>query len=543
MVRILDSTLVNNTNKVIESDGYYYINGVGYNKTDMTPIIFKSFCNGGASNVFSMNNTLAPVVESTYWTGLRKNAILRDSKNVDISYVANYFYSSRKGYTSGTDTSITLNIFKDKKKIYKQHWRENQTGYTWGENFVTWLGQSDTTLYYVSVQGSQEYSYAPDNSNYPIRATINAIPKKIEDVNDGFKKVLLTISKSNGNFKVIKETKGAIYFVLDKNGYEYEFAMLNKDSDKVTILKTFRPIETDYYDNTNSPNITCSDIIKKEENLYECYIGGQKTLVVDDSNTTYPEIISKLIIDTSSNTVEIKPIQLDETPFFGKEFGKYYNEVFTMEDNGKRFLITMTSCAYSRTFPSDTKLISVYELNEENPNSISGTLVDSINDKNIVGDFHGMIKNSKYNSFIAFTSITAYIFKFNSQKKIFERFTLSITPNCVGIDLNSNYWVMNNLNEVFYFNEDTVWEVDIKLPNDELVYEGQDINSNIKVATQSFLGGYIQTRLRLTILGDAKFTNEDKKIIVIDTNSNGYKDIPITITNSGSVEIVPEIIF
>lgn len=543
---IVDSNNVSRTTKMLETNDSYYINGLHYDKNTMNPTIFKSFCDNGLANAFCFNQTLAPNFEQKYFTGLRTKNILVDNNNPNICYISNYHkIKENTTYLSGSNKDFQINVFENGKKLYTQTYYENISSYNFGVSFTKWLGQSDTHLYFTIVK-SDNYTPTPDGESAPVLTSIIQIPKSFNSFVSSpliANNLLYTFKKSNGDITVLKETDMAIWIVSELSGHQYEFGKIIKTSNTYQTIRTFNVsvgVDETFYQDITSSGVRVG-FKKNSDDEYECYFSGRKTV----SDDTYENLIQKAIINTNLETIDIKNITLDEEPYFGHKFGHYYNTITYFENGGKKYLLTSSNVFVNSVtnFTSSDKVISLYEINDASPDAITATLLSSIEAQNMSGKYYGMLFNENLKSFIILTSITSYIVDIDFISNQFKIRNLNLFANAIGIDLNSNYWVIDTSSQVFLFNKETVSEIKIKTPKDLIEYEGSPIPINIEVASINYEGDYFPTRVRLTIDGEATFTDDGTKVKTIETLEGGFKEIGVTISNAGAIRIIPEVIF
>lgn len=541
---IVDSNVVSQTSKMIETNNSYYINGLHYDKNTMNPTVFKSFCDNGLSNSFCFNQTLAPNFEQKYFTGLRTKNILIDNKNPNISYVSNY-HKIKNNYYSSTNKNFQIDIFKNGTNLYTQTYYENINTSNWGVNFTKWIGQSDTYLYFTIVK-SDGSSNPPDVASVPISTSIVKVKKNLNNLQavplTAKDNIVYTFKKSNGDIIVLKETDTAIWLISELSGYQYEFGKIMKTNNTYQTIKTFNILLEDesFYQDSASSGVRAG-FNKINDDEYECYFSGRKTI----EEGIYQNLIQKAIINTNLETVDIKNITLNEEPYFGHKFGHYYNTITYFKNEDKKYLITSTNvfCDSATDFTGTDKIISMYEINDSSSDAITGTLLSQIKAQDLSGKYYGMLFNEELKSLMILTSVTTYIVDIDFISNQLKLRNLNIFSNSIGIDLKNNYWAIDSLSQVYLFNKETISEVKINIPQGEIEYVGTPIPINIEVASINYGGSYIPTKVRLTIDGEANFTDDDSKVKVIDTLDNGFKEIGITITNAGAIRIIPEVIF
>lgn len=542
MTRILNALNATQTTKAYETGNYLYFNGVAHSKSNMTTIPFIPFTNGGNSGEIAFNDMLMPQYRQKYWNSVSKNNLC-----LDINDSNSYFFlePNNAEYNSSTyGMYFYLNKVTEKKQCVarvQEYYKNSSSYYRYGDAVTGILGSDTSHMYimlcesgYQTSSSSSVNPYPPTNTSYPMKATLCYVYKDSNSVSE-----ITSFSHSSGSFKVLRETPSNIYFLIEKQGYAYDFCNLAKSTKQVTTISTFYASENDLYQNSSSGGVAPSDLIKLSDDIFESYISGQLSITGDDGQTTYKNIISKAILNVENNSVEVKQIELDQEPLFKHTLAVNYNNIFIIEKNNKRFLIASMYVPYSISLNNDDTIIQVYELDESDSNNLRGTLVQEIKQKDINGVFHGWLQGKSNNLFMAVTSTTTLAFKFSFGEKKFKILDLGITGRFVGKDTNDNFFVMNNTYEVHLFNDENIYNLSLEMPTDDFTYENADIDTNIKIWAKNIEDEYMDLEVRLVITGDAKFKNEDSQAIIIHTETSGVKEIPITITGGGEIRITP----
>lgn len=539
---LVDSSCVSATSKIIETNKGYYVNGVHYDRYNMNPTIFKCFCDNGLTNSFCFDQTLAPNFEQKYFTGLRTKNILVDNNNPEICYVSNY-NKIKSDYALGIGNGFQINIFENATNLYKQTYYNNIDLFNWGYNFTKWLGQNDTHLYLTVVKNSA--STTPNNTSSPVSTIIIKIKKSFTNISDiaiTNSDIMYTFPKCNGDIIILKETDTVIYLVSELSGYQYEFGKIIKTSNTYQTIKNFKILvdEEKFYQDMMSSGVRAS-FNKINEDEYECFFSGRE--IINNEEQIYKNLIQKAIINTNLETVDIKEVTLDDEPYFGHKFGDFYNTITYFENKDKKYLITSTNIFYDSTtkFNNTDKIISMYEIDDSMPDTITGTLADKITITQLSGDYYGMLFNKELNSLMLLTSITSYILDIDFITKKFKLRNLNVFANEIGIDLNNNYWAIDPLTNVYLFNKEAISEIKVEAP--KIVDYDLTPTFDIQVAGINYEGDYISQEVVLKIDGDANFTDDMSKVKTLNTLDTGFKEVSITLNSKNDITILPEVPF
>lgn len=535
MAKILNNLNPTQTTKAYETGNYLYFNGVAYNKNTLAPIPFIPFTNNSNQNNMMFNSMLSSKKRTYYWNTRMLNSMFLDNKEADTYFCSEMMSASN---SSGSVDSIYLNKIKEKEKALARM----QVYYysVYGLPLIKIIGQNDTYAFCIFQDGYSSTSYSPNNTSYPMKANIGYFYK---NSSNSYIYSITSSLRSAGEVQVLREDEDTIILIINDNGYKYNVVSISKKSITATTLFTFQALEDDViYKNIDTMGVSLSQVKKITDDKFEVYISAQKTDPVTDGGTqTYTNVLSKAIIDLSDNTFIVKAITLDEEPQFIHKLAQYYNNISIIEKNNKKFLMTSTYITGAYSIPTnmlENKAIQIFELNEDDEDNIIGTEVYSMKFNQFNGNFQGFLQNQD-NLFVAVTDKTTLFLKFNLSEKNLKMLDVGIDHELVGMDLNGNFYVQNSSKEVYYFNSENMYNFKLEEPTDEFTYEGTDIDTNIKISAKNLEDEYIELDVRLVIVGDAKFKNEDSQSIITKTLTTGVKEIPITITGGGNVKIVP----
>lgn len=535
MAKILNNLNPTQTTKAYETGNYLYFNGIAYNKNTLAPIPFIPFTNNSNQNNMMFNSMLSSKKRTYYWNTRMLNSMFLDNKEADTYFCSEMMSASNY---SGSVDSIYLNKIKEKEKVLAR--MEVYYSSVYGLPLIKIIGQNDTYAFCIFQDGYSSTSYVPNNTSYPMKANIGYFYK---NSSSSYIYSITSSLRSAGEVQVLREDEDTIIIIINDNGYKYNVVSISKKSITATTLFTFQALEDDViYKNIDTMGVSLSQVKKITDDKFEVYISAQKTDTVTDGDTqTYTNVLSKAIIDLSDNTSIVKAITLDEEPQFIHKLAQYYNNISIIEKNNKKFLMTSTYITGTYSIPTnilENKAIQIFELNEDDEDNITGTEVYSMKFNQFNGSFQGFLQNQD-NLFVAVTDKTTLFLKFNLSEKNLKMLDVGIDHELVGMDLNGNFYVQNSSKEVYYFNSENMYNFKLEEPTDEFTYEGTDIDTNIKISAKNLEDEYIELDVRLVIVGDAKFKNEDSQSIITKTLTTGVKEIPITITGGGNVKIVP----
>ena len=127
-------------------------------------------------------------------------------------------------------------------------------------------------------------------------------------------------------------------------------------------------------------------------------------------------------------------------------------------------------------------------------------------------------------------------YKLNTSTDTYSKcFEVAGTFNTIGIDENKKFYTFDNSNVCHIYNDVTSYLLDAQFEKTSYNYANTNISSYVRIYSKNFLNNYIQTKVKVMIEGNCRFTENNKKEIITYTNASGTKDIPVTITAGGTM--------
>lgn len=132
------------------------------------------------------------------------------------------------------------------------------------------------------------------------------------------------------------------------------------------------------------------------------------------------------------------------------------------------------------------------------------------------------------------TRIMAYRLNIKTEKyeKCFEK---AGTYYTIGLDENNKFYMFDSNNNCSIYNDVTSYELFAKFEHDSYNYTNGPIDTYITISSKNFLSEYINTKVELTLSGNCKFFENNRKTLVTYTSSTGELNIPVTVTNGGTM--------
>lgn len=132
------------------------------------------------------------------------------------------------------------------------------------------------------------------------------------------------------------------------------------------------------------------------------------------------------------------------------------------------------------------------------------------------------------------TRIMAYRLNLETEKyeKCFEK---AGTYYTVGLDENNKFYMFDSNNNCSIYNDVTSYELFAKFEHDSYNYTNGPIDTYVAISSKNFLSEYINTKVELTLSGNCKFFENNRKTLITYTSSTGELNIPVTVTNGGTM--------
>ena len=136
--------------------------------------------------------------------------------------------------------------------------------------------------------------------------------------------------------------------------------------------------------------------------------------------------------------------------------------------------------------------------------------------------------------FLLNTRIMAYKLNLKTEKyeKCFEK---AGTYYTIGLDENNKFYMFDSNNNCSIYNDVTSYELFAKFEHDSYNYANGPIDTYVSISSKNFLSEYINTKVELILEGNCKFTENNKKTLITHTQSTGKLNVPVTVTNGGTM--------
>ena len=402
------------------------------------------------------------------------------------------------------------------------------------------LGQTNSYIIIASI--SSGANYPGIYSNGPRLQTLSYI----------------TITKSNMSVKsmnvgvyydysvyLIKETNDSLYLYENLGGRIYIIRFDPYTNTRTVFFSKETYADKDCIGISNIGNfqnkyyiLTCNSIkdyyafqeltIDFEYNKVSC----EEKILEKDSNFPYHYATSRTdLLDCSWLQIDLKNVNNtyisitvhdNVNKIHGYEYGNYYH---SSGDTWMNLGQTVSSQAkYHRHI--------LYKYDKENDKWISKGI---INPDEQTQHIYGVLYYDDYTPiFLLNTRIMAYKLNLKTEKyeKVFEKPGTFYT---IGLDENNKFYMFDSNNNCYIYNDISSYELFATFEHDSYEYDNKPIQTYVTISSKNFVSQYIATKVELTLEGNCKFTENNKKTLITHTQSTGKLNVPVTVTNGGTM--------
>ena len=532
---------------VFETPDDIIINSQIYDKITMEPKPYNFFNTNYCLN--NKNLLLHEINILEYpWAMIAKEPdyryYIQDTQNSDIFYcLTEQTYDNQNQYflkiqKTNTGFKILNTIAPD------SGYRYGFSG-SWGDSkssvcHYKMLGQTDKYIILTQTMSGIPYVY---DSNQPRRATLSYLIINKSNMTIRFKNINVYYDYS---VYLIKETNYSLYLYENLGGRIYIIRF-----DPYTNTRTILFSKETYAD---SKCIGISNIIKFNNKYY---------ILTGNSDNNY-YAFQELTIDFKYNKITCVEKTLEQDSNFLYHYAtsrtdfldcswlqidlKNINDTYisiTIHDNANKihaygfsglenYYDSNAWINLGQTVSSEAKYHRhiLYKYDKENDKWISKGI---INPDEQTQHIYGVLYYDDYTPiFLLNTRIIAYRLNLKTEKyeKCFEK---AGTYYTIGLDENNKFYMFDSNNNCNIYNDVTSYELFAKFEHDSYNYTNGPIDTYVSISSKNFLSEYINTKVELTLSGNCKFFENNRKTLVTYTSSTGELNIPVTVTNGGTM--------
>lgn len=532
---------------VFETPDDIIINSQIYDKVTMEPKPYNFFNTNYCLN--NKNLLLHEVNILEYpWAMIAKEPdykyYIQDTQNSDIFYcITEQAYDNQSQYL--------LKIQKTNTGWVQLNTLAPDSGYRCGTGvyakttglFYKLIGQTDNSLVVISTSNGGDYVRYGNGPRYQ---TLTYVIVNKQDMS--VRSYINVGYYYDYSVYIIKETSDSVYVFENLAGRI-----------KISRIDTYTGTRTEFFQKDcgiDSKSIGISNIVKfkdryitmtsnsdgtkyafQEINInfqYNTFSCTEKALEIDN-NFPFHYAIDNSKLDAAWLQIDLKSI--DDT-FIGitvhDDRNKYHSYTYHWRDNDsdnnnsnpwqKQEQTVLSSLKYHRHI--------LYKYDEDNDEWISKGIITPDEETQHI---YGVLYYDQYTPiFLLNTRIMAYKLNLKTEKyeKVFEKPGTFYT---IGLDENNKFYIFDSNNNCYIYNDISSYELFATFEQDSYEYDNKPIQTYVTISSKNFVSQYIATKVELTLEGNCKFTENNKKTLITHTQSTGKLNIPVTVTNGGTM--------
>lgn len=409
--------------------------------------------------------------------------------------------------------------------------------------FYKLIGQTDNSLVVISTSNGGDYVRYGNGPRYQ---TLTYVIVNKQDMS--VRSYINVGYYYDYSVYIIKETSDSVYVFENLAGRI-----------KISRIDTYTGTRTEFFQKDcgiDSKSIGISNIVKfkdryitmtsnsdgtkyafQEINInfqYNTFSCTEKALEIDN-NFPFHYAIDNSKLDAAWLQIDLKSI--DDT-FIGitvhDDRNKYHSYTYHWRDNDsdnnnsnpwqKQEQTVLSSLKYHRHI--------LYKYDEDNDEWISKGIITPDEETQHI---YGVLYYDQYTPiFLLNTRIMAYKLNLKTEKyeKVFEKPGTFYT---IGLDENNKFYIFDSNNNCYIYNDISSYELFATFEQDSYEYDNKPIQTYVTISSKNFVSQYIATKVELTLEGNCKFTENNKKTLITHTQSTGKLNIPVTVTNGGTM--------
>ena len=507
--------------KIVETPKHFSLNTQLYNKLSFKPYPMKFFTRpiGQMLSLYTSIDRIAHIYNSTYHTldSLYNEEhnninIIQDKSDPDIFYaIRPYNGNSCEGciiekcrYDELTMEYTIMNTIDIGSIIEKVRIR------------AKFLYENDDSIIVFAVGKSLSASSTLS------RSVICIINKKTFAINN-------LINDNEFNAYIVANSSSTLYILRVSSSStvsKFYINKLNTDTNEYTQIYEYAQTT-----NTLAKRTMCNPV-KIGNDSYMLY-----TYMED---TVYFYKIMKTSIDTNTDTVITELIDIDLNGFILDISGdlsdrnNLYHTLRLIETNDNMYLSLLIHAQANTTTNNIYKQCLHALIKAENGKF---TVVDTTS---LIDGCYGSLEyiDAKQQIFFTSNSILFYVFNETEEKMILTHRRTGLYSQ-IGLD---------SLNRIILHTQDGSLEIItegnssiLKADFNKDIYN-KDKNNNIETTVEfyakNFLDEYVDTEVKLTLIGPVVFKQNDSQTLITSSSNEGIKSVPVIITGVGNIEVI-----
>lgn len=530
-----DTIITGAVPRIVETPDKLIINTQIYDTASMKPIPMKfGTINTGGTSICTLYRTIWTNQNDTYTQyeflhAVERQNVIQDTNDPDIWYlIAKYssfgiaFYKIKK---RENDYQIlhTFNMYNDVAFTNSG----SATLYKRGYDFV-FLYQTDRYIIFKSLNtayksSGSSFATVVRYANYWKLHKYDKINQTVTDIHSGAVDYIQIY-----NYHFMEYDNDNIYIFLQ---YQNNFYII-KNNLSTNVNTTLLSLTI-----TNSVYVI-GNIVKL--NNYYYFIADNYPQSGVHEYCFYKVKLDKA---TDTATYEIVNITGDTFDISANIGNGIFHTLRTLESNGKQYIVlTVHSVPNINYYPVQHRNV-VFRLEED---SLTNTISLVVTDNKLLATgssngCKGVMQYTDANVLIMLLTDCFNIYKFDNTTEKYNRvFTKGGIFYMIGFDALNRLYAQYNTGAIDVFSVLNIQE--LKADFEEELYHkniaNEEINTNIYFYAKNILDDYIETDVKLTLVGEAVFTDTGTKQIESKTLQTGIKTIPVTITGRGRIEVI-----
>ena len=489
MAKFLDKVSITGTvPKMLETTDSFIINAQVYDKVTLEPKKAQSVSVTSSHADIKMNtNTMTDIARNNFYD---ENNIIMDK------------YDSKYFYTVFVERNSALRMCKfkkedDKLELVYQKYENNTNGFS-----ASIISQDVGNIYVL---------YFDD-------AVTTGIAKIDKET---FKVHKCAIGAECSRIRILKENSTYIYYAYSKSKDIFCIGKYDKyAASKTDIFYSESAINTNFY--------TYSDPIVNNENE----VLAIRVKRAGDDPSTDRLVLKKYLIDYDFERVYESNIDLDCSIL---PSGKITN----INDKKQWYHTSTLKTKNNEYFVLWNRLEKTFYLIKK----LTDYSYSVIQSYQLGSSFNGVIPYNmgKTLIFYNYQNISFMSFKENE-----ERFEISSTYmgyfTSMGIDRNGLVWVQHETGQVDMLGVEIPSSSEAIFVEQQIEYRNEDFETYIEVFCKNFDGNLVAANVDIILIGPVEFSDTRSQKKRIKTSKSSPTRIPVTITNSGFIEVISNII-
>lgn len=323
------------------------------------------------------------------------------------------------------------------------------------------------------------------------------------------------------NYQFMEYHNNNVYF-YKQNGNVHTIYKINLSTNVLTTLFTF----------TNTGGLNVIDNPVKIGDYY--YIIKDNYLQSSIHEYCFYKIKLDVINDTVTQDVlniNLNGFTLDTAPgevLSGIGEGIYHT-LNTLESNNKKYILcTVHSVPNQNYYPNQHKHI-VFEVTD------TEIIVKDVN--TFPNGCKGVLEYINSNTLVFLYTDSIAFYKFDSTK---EKYVLTYRKagvfNTIGFDTLNRFYMQHNTSAIDVMTSMNACILKADFTNE--YYTSINTDTEISFYAKNFLDEYLNTDVKITLLGPVQFKDDKSKTKIVKTSDAGIKTLPVTITGSGRIEVI-----